>query len=122
MKKWLDKWFAVKGSGIHKCPERWGKYITNDGAYFESNTFYHSSEYNVFFKRKKSTYHTCTPSMYKYQLFIWLQKADAEQVACLRFFTQALSLQLILTEIVSGISAIVIKTKTFLGAKYFPIC
>ena len=40
VKKWPDEWFAVKGQdfysrGIHKLLERWRKYITNDGAYFE---------------------------------------------------------------------------------------
>ena len=40
VKKWLDEWFAAKGEdfywrGIHKLPERWEKYVTNNGAYFE---------------------------------------------------------------------------------------
>ena len=40
VKKWLDKWLAAKGKdfywgGIQKFPERWEKYATGDGAYFE---------------------------------------------------------------------------------------
>jgi len=40
MKKWLDEWFAAKGEDvywrdIHKLPERWEKYVTSNGAYFE---------------------------------------------------------------------------------------
>jgi len=39
VKKWFDEWFAAKGEnfywrGIHKFPERWEKYVTNNG-YFE---------------------------------------------------------------------------------------
>ena len=48
-------------------PERWEKCIINDGAYFECRTFYHSSEFNVFF-RKKFAFHTCTPDKYKVQI------------------------------------------------------
>ena len=29
----------------------------------EKALFYHSSEFNVFFKGKKSTFHTCTPGL-----------------------------------------------------------
>ena len=56
-RKWFDEWFAAKGKGfygcgIHKLPERSEKCITSDGAYFEQSTFYHSSEFNLFFRKK----------------------------------------------------------------------
>ena len=40
VRKWLDKWFASKDEeffwrGIHKFPERWGKFIVSEGKYFE---------------------------------------------------------------------------------------
>ena len=38
--KWLDDWTILKDvrffwKSIHKFPERWGKYVTSDGAYLE---------------------------------------------------------------------------------------
>ena len=44
---------------IHKLPERWGKCITNDGAYFKK-PFLLFSEFNMFFS-KKSAFHTFIP-------------------------------------------------------------
>jgi len=40
VRKWLDEWFASKDEeffwrGIHKLPERWGKYIISECKYFE---------------------------------------------------------------------------------------
>jgi len=66
VKKWFDEWFTAKGEdlywrGIHKLPERWEKCVTSNGAYFEIS-FYHSSEFNMFFLGKKSSFHICTPS------------------------------------------------------------
>ena len=63
--KCLHEWFAEKGEGfywrgIRKFLERWGKCITSHDSYYEQSIFYHSSEYDVFF-RKNSAFYIFTP-------------------------------------------------------------
>ena len=76
VKKLLDDWFTVKGEDlywrtIHKLHEKWEKCIRSDGAFFEKkNTFYHSSQFNVFLK-KNSAFPTCIPSSH---IFHWSVK------------------------------------------------
>ena len=44
-----------------KLPERWKKRVTSDRAYFERSNFYHSFEFNVFFKEKSPNFILALP-------------------------------------------------------------
>ena len=51
-KKKIKKVLQLQHSVFGGTRERWKKCTTSDGAYFERSTFYHSSEFNMFFLEK----------------------------------------------------------------------
>ena len=58
VEKCFDDWITLEDvqffwQGIHKLPERWKSYVTNDGAYFEWTIFLSCSNIKrVVFKKK----------------------------------------------------------------------